>query len=118
MSDKRDLLSNTQNKFNDKFRRNAALVKNYQNMLDARLAVPKGTEVVDNGKNGKVFRNSTHRLQKDHQDRVYRASCNSLGRLAEMEQIDESPKAAAYPTMDLLAASYAKMKKPKNTIDM
>ena len=56
-SDKRDLLCNSQNKYNDKFRRNATLVKNYQNMLDARLAVPKGTEVVENGK---VFRNSTH----------------------------------------------------------
>lgn len=40
-SDKRDILSNTQNRFNDKFRRNAAIVKNYQNMLDARLSVPK-----------------------------------------------------------------------------
>lgn len=41
--DKRDILSNTQNRFNDKFRRNATLVKNYQNMLDARLSVPKET---------------------------------------------------------------------------
>lgn len=55
MADKRDVLSNTQNRFNDKFRRNAALVKNYQNMLDGRLSQPKGTEqTVD----GKVFRNS------------------------------------------------------------
>ena len=38
MGDKRDVLSNTQNKFNDKFRRNAAIVKNYQNMLDQRLS--------------------------------------------------------------------------------
>lgn len=60
VSEKRDLLSNTQNKFNDKFRRNASLVKNYQNMLDARLAVPKGTEVVQGGRKEKVFRNSTH----------------------------------------------------------
>ena len=38
MADKRDVLSNTQNRFNDKFRRNAPLVKNYQNMLDMRLS--------------------------------------------------------------------------------
>lgn len=114
MSDKRDLLSNTQNKFNDKFRRNAAIVKNYQNMLDARLAVPKSTEIVENGK--KVFRNSTHKIQQDHQTRVYRQSCNSMGRLADLEQMD-SPD-GGYPTMDLLTASYSKMKKPKNTIDM
>ena len=79
-SDKRDLLCNSQNKYNDKFRRNATLVKNYQNMLDARLAVPKVTEVVENGK---VFRNSTHKIQKDHQERVYRSSVNSLGRVME-----------------------------------
>ena len=28
-ADKRDLLSNSQNRFNDKFRRNVAIVKNY-----------------------------------------------------------------------------------------
>jgi len=56
--DKKDLLSNTQNKFNDKFRRNAALVKNYQNMLDERLSKPKVTQEED----GKVFRNSTQKL--------------------------------------------------------
>lgn len=43
MADKRDILSNTQNRFNDKFRRNNMLVKNYQNMLDARLSAPKVT---------------------------------------------------------------------------
>ena len=43
MGDKRDILSNTQNRFNDKFRRNAAIVKNYQNMLDDRLSKPKNT---------------------------------------------------------------------------
>jgi len=59
MCDKRDILSNTQNKFNDKFRRNAAIVKNYQNMLDARLSVPKNTQQTEEGK---VFRNSTNAL--------------------------------------------------------
>lgn len=63
MADKRDVLSNTQNRFNDKFRRNAALVKNYQNMLDARLSQPKGTEQTENGK---VFRNSHYQAQRDH----------------------------------------------------
>ena len=29
LEDKKDILSNTQNRFNDKFRRNAALVRNY-----------------------------------------------------------------------------------------
>lgn len=43
LGDKRDILSNTQNRFNDKFRRNAAIVKNYQNMLDERLSKPKVT---------------------------------------------------------------------------
>ena len=42
-NEKRDILCNSQNKFDDKFRRNAALVANYQNMLDARLSVPKNT---------------------------------------------------------------------------
>ena len=41
---------------------------------------PKVTEVVENGK---VFRNSTHKIQKDHQERVYRSSVNSLGRVME-----------------------------------
>ena len=45
MGDKRDILSNTQNRFNDKYRRNNAIVKNYQNMLDARLSVPKATQL-------------------------------------------------------------------------
>lgn len=60
--DRKDQLSNTQNKFNDKFRRNAALVHNYQNMLDERLSRPKVTQEED----GKVFRNSTQKLQKVH----------------------------------------------------
>ena len=62
-TDRRDILSNTQNRFNDKFRRNASLVKNYQNMLDKRLSVPKQVVQEDNGK---VFRNSMHKLQKYH----------------------------------------------------
>jgi len=65
LADKRDVLSNTQNLFNNKFRRNAALVKNYQNMLDARLSVPKGTEHTENGK---VFKNSDYAAQRNHQD--------------------------------------------------
>eukprot|EP00354_Favella_ehrenbergii_P011257 CAMPEP_0170455248 /NCGR_PEP_ID=MMETSP0123-20130129/3269_1 /TAXON_ID=182087 /ORGANISM="Favella ehrenbergii, Strain Fehren 1" /LENGTH=71 /DNA_ID=CAMNT_0010718309 /DNA_START=484 /DNA_END=699 /DNA_ORIENTATION=+ len=71
MADKRDVLSNTQNRFNDKFRRNATLVKNYQNMLDMRLSQPKGVEETEDGK---VFRNSHYKIQRDHQDRVYRKS--------------------------------------------
>jgi hypothetical protein len=61
--DKRDILSNTQNRFNDKYRRNAAIVKNYQNMLDARLSQPKVTQETEDGK---VFRNSTQAMQRDH----------------------------------------------------
>lgn len=61
--DKRDILSNTQNRFNDKYRRNAAIVKNYQNMLDARLSQPKATQQTEDGK---VFRNSTQALQQEH----------------------------------------------------
>ena len=75
MADKRDILSTTQNRFNDKFRGNNAIVKNYQNMLDARLSAPKVTqETVE----GKVFRNSTNAIQKEHQERVYRTSTNSI----------------------------------------
>ena len=55
MQDKKDVLSNTQNHFNDKFRRNEALVRNYQNMLNNRLSVPKYNEVAEDGR---VFRNS------------------------------------------------------------
>jgi hypothetical protein len=84
-------------------------------MLDARLAVPKGTEEVSNGK---VFRNSTYKIQKDHQERIYRSSANSLGRLMEQEDMMMQDSPSGYPTMDLMVASYSKMKKPRNTIDM
>ena len=63
LEDKKDILSNTQNLFNDKFRRNAALVRNYQNMLDARLSVPKANELMENGR---VIRNSNTSMQRDH----------------------------------------------------
>jgi hypothetical protein len=59
--DKRDLLSNTQNKFSDKFRRNNTLVKNYQNMLDARLSLPKSMAPEEDD-TGKVFRNSAQKI--------------------------------------------------------
>ena len=72
-NDKRDILANTQNKLNDKFRRNASLVRNYQNMLDYRLSAPKQVAQVENGGKGKVFRNSHSQLQREHQDKVYRS---------------------------------------------
>ena len=74
-AEQRDILSNTQNRFNDKFRKNSSLVKNYQNMLDQRLSQPKGTEIEENGR---VFRNSNAKLQKDYQTKVYRSSSGSF----------------------------------------
>ena len=74
LGDKKDILSNTQNRFNDKFRRNASIVRNYQNMLDNRLSVPKVNEVMQNGR---VMRSSAANLQMLHQDRVYRQSGQS-----------------------------------------
>lgn len=106
-ADKRDVLSNTQNRFNDKYRRNASLVKNYQNMLDARLSVPKGTEVADNGR---VFKNSASKLQAAHQERVYRASATDLETGATIVD-PAAPK-------ELNLASYPRIHKPKSTIDM
>ena len=107
--DKRDILSNTQNRFNDKFRRNAALVKNYQNMLDARLSQPKQTQQVENGK---VFRNSTHDMQKDHQNKVYRTSQDNFGRLVDAENGD------AYYPMEANVLSYNRLQKPTSNINM
>ena len=45
-------------------------VSNYQRMLDSRLAAPKSLKRIDAGKNGrdeKVFKNSTYEEQKIHQ---------------------------------------------------
>ena len=115
MADKRDALSNTQNKFNDKFRRNASLVKNYQNMLDHRLSKPK---VVEQDERGKVFRNSATQLQKMHQERVYRTSATSLGALLDEERANAGSPTTEYPAMDAFVASYNRLQKPRNTIDM
>ena len=45
-------------------------VSNYQRMLDSRLAAPKSLKRIDAAKNGrdeKVFKNSTYEEQKIHQ---------------------------------------------------
>jgi hypothetical protein len=109
--DKRDLLSNTQNKFSDKFRRNNTLVKNYQNMLDARLSLPKSMAPEEDD-TGKVFRNSVQKIQRQHQDRVYRTSASFGHHLLDDQEQD------AYSPMDSNIASYNRLKKPRNTIDM
>lgn len=44
-------------------------VNNYQRMLDSRLAAPKSLKRIDAAKNGrdeKVFKNSTYEEQKIH----------------------------------------------------
>ena len=110
-NDKKDVLSNTQNRFNDKFRRNAALVKNYQNMLDERLSQPKHTE---QDEKGRVFRNSLTKLQKPHQEMVYRTSAQSFGKMLDR---GESPE-PAYAPMEQNVLSYDRLQKPRNTIDM
>ena len=110
-AEKRDLLSNTQNRFNDKFRKNNFAVKNYQNMLDQRLSKPKATQETENGK---IFRNSASNLQALHQDNVFRRSAGSLSPLMKNSGGFES----GYPAMDLNVASYTKMGKPRNTIAM
>ena len=107
--DKRDILSNTQNRFNDKFRRNNAIVKNYQNMLDDRLSQPKQTQLIDNGK---VFRNSTQAIQREHQDRVYRTSQDNFGKLVDAENGD------GYYPMEANVVSYNRLQKPTSTITM
>ena len=43
MAEKRDQYSKSQNHFNDKYKREMNLVKNYQMMLDNRLSAPKQT---------------------------------------------------------------------------
>ena len=54
MTEKRDMLSKTQNHFNPKFKREMALVRNYQHMMDHRLSKPKGVVEVE----GKIYKNS------------------------------------------------------------
>lgn len=43
MTEKRDQYSKSQNHFNDKYKREMNLVKNYQMMMDSRLSAPKVT---------------------------------------------------------------------------
>ena len=63
--EKRDLYSKSQNHFNDKYKREMNLVKNYQMMMDYRLSKPKATQL-DARENGRVFRNSNAETQEEH----------------------------------------------------
>ena len=78
-------------------------------MLDDRLSQPKQTQLIDNGK---VFRNSTQAIQKEHQDRVYRTSQDNFGKLVDAENGD------GYYPMEANVVSYNRLQKPTNSINM
>ena len=81
MTEKRDMYAKTQNHFNPKFKREMALVRNYQHMMDHRLSKPKGVIEVE----GKIYKNSYAAAQRDHQTTFYRSS----GSLPKMQRVDE-----------------------------
>ena len=119
--EKRDLYSKSQNHFNDKYKREMNLVKNYQMMMDHRLSKPKVTQL-DARENGRVFRNSNAETQEEHQKSFYRTSGvwnkgeRSLQREASGRSL--SPDVDNCRSFNQNLHSYTNIKKTKNTIDM
>jgi len=86
-------------------------------MLDNRLSVPKSQSPEAGPDGGKVFRNSTQRLQKMHQDMTYRTTQKSLTRNNSGEAYLDIAEYNPEPlTTNLI--QYNRLNKPRNTIDM
>ncbi len=61
------MFSRSQNHWNKGFRREMALIGNYQKMLDQRLSKPKSLNKYTQGRQEKVYKNSNLSDQKLHQ---------------------------------------------------
>ena len=58
--EKNDVFSESQNCYNQKFKRELSMVKNYQNQMDFRLSKPKKVQIDE--LNGRTFKNSDHKI--------------------------------------------------------